>query len=92
VWGIEAMMNQRDVLTLFKQEAEKFDQMHYRKNDIILSFSQLIANSSEHLSQENFDALVHIGAIIYKEWVTQTNARSDIATIMKDSIVHEEGC
>jgi hypothetical protein len=84
-------MNQGEVLELFMEEANKLGRKHTRLNDTILSFAQLLADSREQLSKERFDGFVHIGATIYKTSRSKAKARSDIATIMKDSLENKKG-
>jgi hypothetical protein len=87
---MEVVMNQGDVLELFMEEANKLDKTHIRKNDTILLLAQLVADSREQLSKESFDALVHIGATIYKTSRREARARSEIATTMRGSIEKEK--
>lgn len=79
-------MNQQDVLNMFRQEAESIDQVEESQGDIINKLAQLLAESRGRLSKENFEDLVHIGAVMYKEGLGKHRARAEVAATMKDSL------
>jgi len=79
-------MNREDVLKLFVEEAGKLDKTYIRRNDIILQLAQLIADSRASLSEENFSAMLRIGAALYKTNLSHNRARKEIATTMRESI------
>jgi hypothetical protein len=79
-------MNQDDVMALFIEESERPSRPLGRQNDPILLLAKVAADSSENLSTESFNALVHIGGAIYKTWTAQARARSELASTMKESI------
>lgn len=56
-----------------------------KPNSVVLELAQLLADSRGRLSKENFETLVRIGGVLYKEGLDQFVARSDIADIMKKS-------
>lgn len=83
-------MTQYDVLELFKERAEKLDVLQASQSDIILRLAQLLADSREYMSKENFEELVQIGAVMYKEGQGQFRARSELATLMKTSVQEQD--
>jgi hypothetical protein len=79
-------MTQDEVLEMFRKHAEVLGKVEESQRDIILSLAQLLAESNGRLSKENFDKLVHIGAVMYQEGLGQFNARNETAAIMKRSV------
>lgn len=79
-------MNQQDVLELFRKEARSLGAVQESQNEIINRLAQLLADSKGRLSKENFDALVHIGAVMYQEGLGKYRAKSEVAATMKESL------
>ncbi len=79
-------MTQEEVFSLFRQQAAKMTQEAPSQGDLIRDLAQLLADSRGRLSKENFDMLVHIGAVLYKDGLNQFNARKNVSEIMRDSI------
>jgi hypothetical protein len=78
-------MTQEEILDMFRQQAVSMSHAFPRSNSVILELAQLLADSRGRLSKENFETLVRIGGVLYKEGIDQFDARSDIAAIMKTS-------
>lgn len=78
-------MTQDEILDMFRQQAESMPQGLPSANAVILELAQLLAESRGRLSKENFETLVRIGGVLYKEGRNQFDARSDVAEIMKTS-------
>lgn len=79
-------MTQDDILAMFRQQSETMDYAGSRQNEIIFELAQLLADSRGRLSKENFEALVRIGALLYKEGQSRFHAQSDVDGIMKRSL------
>ena len=79
-------MNQDDVLKLFRKEAASIEMVEESQSEIINRLAQLLADSRGRLSKENFDDLVHIGAVMYKEGLGKHRARTEVAATMKESL------
>lgn len=79
-------MTQDDVLELFREQAATLGEVKSTQSDIVLRLAQLMADSTGHLSKENFDELVRIGAVMYQEGLGQFTARSEVAALMKKSV------
>jgi hypothetical protein len=78
-------MTQDEILSLFRQQAADPNTEIPSQTDLILKLSQLLADSRGKLSKENFEELVHIGAVLYKSGQTQFNARQNVSDIMRQS-------
>lgn len=78
-------MTQDDVLGLFRQQAATLGEVQSTQTDIIMRLAQLLADSRGRLSKENFEELVHIGAVMYQESAAQFRARTEVAAIMNKS-------
>jgi hypothetical protein len=78
-------MTQDEVLHLFRQQAADMHKSMPTQADLIRDLSQLLADSRGRLSKENFDALVRIGAVLYKAGLDQFNARQNVNDIMQQS-------
>lgn len=78
-------MTQDEILDMFKRQADEMPAESPSINITILELAQLLADLRGRLSKESFDTLVHIGATLYKEGRNQSDARSDVAVIMKKS-------
>lgn len=78
-------MTQEDVLDLFRRQAAEMPKDLPTQGDLIRDLSQLLADSRGRLSKENFDSLVHIGAVLYKVGLDQFNARQNVSDIMQRS-------
>jgi hypothetical protein len=75
-------MSQDQVLVLFRQKAATMEEGLPLFNIVVLQLAQLLADSRERLLKENFDRLVYIGGILYKEGKMQFKAKSDLHPIM----------
>src|SRR3569623_773276 len=84
-WPIsrEPPMTQDEILSMFRQHAAKAPTELPPFNEVILKLATLLADSCGRLSKENFDTLVWIGGILYKEGNSRFQARSDVSDIMK---------
>jgi hypothetical protein len=78
-------MTQDEILAMFRQQSASIAEAFPRSNSVILELAQLLADSRGRLSKENFETLVRIGGVLYKEGLDQFDARSDVADIMKKS-------
>lgn len=78
-------MTQEDVLKLFRERAAALGQVQSSQSDIILRLAQLLADSRGRLSKENFEELVHIGAVMYQEGLGQYMARAEVTATMEKS-------
>jgi hypothetical protein len=78
-------MTTDDVIQLFRQQAATLGNVKESQRDIIMELAQLLAESRGRLSKENFESLVHIGAVMYQEGLRDYRARSEIATTMETS-------
>lgn len=70
---------------MFRREVDSLQNNAPVSNTVILALAQLLAESRGRLSKENFETLAHIGGVLYKEGRDQSDARSDVAAIMKES-------
>src|SRR3569832_1111099 len=86
-WPIsrEPPMTQDEILSMFRQHAAKAPTELPPFIVVFLLLSTLLADSCGRLSKENFDTLVWIGGILYKEGNSRFQARSDVSDIMKQS-------
>lgn len=78
-------MTQDEILDMFRRQADEMPVESSSINITILELAQLLADSRGRLSKENFETLVRIGATLYKKGRDQSDARSDVAVIMKKS-------
>lgn len=85
-------MTQEDVVELFREKAATLGQVQATQSDIILRLAQLLADSRGRLSKENFEELVHIGAVMYQEGLGQFRARSEVTATMKKSAQGRKRC
>jgi hypothetical protein len=83
--GMEIEMTRDDVLGLFREQVATLGEVQSTQTDIIMRLAQLIADSNVRLSKDNFEVLVHIGAVMYQESAGQFRARSEVAAIMEKS-------
>jgi hypothetical protein len=83
-------MTQDDVLELFRKQAATLGEVQSTQADIVLGLAQLVADSQEHLSKENFDELMHIGAVMYQKGLGQFTARSEVTDMMEKSVQDRE--
>lgn len=81
-------MTQEDVVELFRQQAATLGEVQSSQTEIILRLAQLLADSRGRLSKENFEELVHIGAVMYQQGLGQYRARAEVAATMIKS-AHE---
>lgn len=78
-------MTQAEVIELFKSESVALEKTYARSEDTVAQLAKVIAHNSAHLSKEDFDALVHIGAWLVKQSDAQTRARAEIVATMKQA-------
>lgn len=78
-------MTQDEILGMFRQRAARAPTELPPFNELILELAKLLGDSRGNLSKENFDTLVWIGGILYKEGNSRFQARSDVSDIMKQS-------
>ena len=78
-------MTQDDVLDLFRQQAAEMPKDLPTQGDLVRELSRLLADSPGKLSKEDFESLVHIGAVLYKVGLDQFNARQNVSDIMQRS-------
>lgn len=84
-------MTQDEILDMFRQQSDCTTQELPTLNEVILELAQLLADSSERLSKENFETLVWIGGVLYKKGRDRFDAQSDVAKIMKNSAENRRG-
>lgn len=78
-------MTKEDILDLFRQRAAMLGEVKDSQHDIIMDLAQLLAESRGKLSKENFEMLVHIGAVMYQEGLRDYRARVEVANTMEAS-------
>ncbi|NEX61796.1 hypothetical protein [Noviherbaspirillum galbum] len=80
-------MTQEEIIELFRQKANtlEYEAQSSMFQHTILELAQLLAESRGRLSKENFETLLRIGGVLYKEGNSQFQARSDVHKIMQDS-------
>ena len=83
-------MTADEILKLFREEATLLERTPENQNDLILRLAQLLSDSKGRLPKENFEELVHIGAVLYQKGLGQYNARADVAEIMRNSLQDQE--
>jgi stalled ribosome rescue protein Dom34 len=82
---MEDLMTTDDILDLFQKDAESLGEIKNTQSDIIMSLAQVIADCKDFITQENYEKLLHIGAVMYQEGLSQYMARSEVDDIMKES-------
>jgi hypothetical protein len=85
---VETAMTEDDVVQLFRKSAETLVN-DYPACDTIMQLAKLLSESKGRMSKDHFEALVHIGAILYKQGLSEFRARSEVAATMKDSVGNE---
>lgn len=78
-------MTQDEIVSMFRQHAASLPPESLSLNSVILELAQLLADSRGRLSKENFETLVRIGGVLYKEGNSRFQACSDVNDIMKKS-------
>lgn len=78
-------MTQNEVIDMFRTKAATLDTLPATQRDIILRLADLLAESKGRLSKENFETLVHIGAVMFKEANGKYKAGVEMAATMKKS-------
>ena len=78
-------MTPDDVVQLFRETAETLHPNQASQNDAILQLAGLLAGSEDWLPRENFDALIGIGAVMFKDGLSQFRARAEVADMMTRS-------
>lgn len=81
-------MTQTEILELFRQQASLLapESQVPTLNNIIVELAKLLAESRGKLPKENFDSLVHIGSVLYREGNSRYEAHTDMDAIMKHSL------
>lgn len=79
-------MTQEQILGLIREQASHMQHEPPNLNIAILDLAQLLADSRGRLSKENFEALVRIGAVLYKEGNSRFHAKSEVDLLMKQSV------
>jgi hypothetical protein len=78
-------MTREEILDMFRQQSSAMVDQSLDLNAVILTRAQLLADSSGRLSKENFEGLVAMGGVLYREGSRRYQGRSDIAAIMSHS-------
>lgn len=78
-------MTEEEILDLFRTKAAAMDG-EPTKSDLVRDLALLLATSGSSLSKENFETLLDVGAAIYRLGLTQFNATTDVAEIMRESL------
>ena len=78
-------MTQEEILMLFRQQATELPSDASSLGAATLELAGLLADSRGRLSKENFEALVRIGGVLYKNGHDQYRGKHDVDTIMKHS-------
>lgn len=79
-------MTQDEILLLFRDQSKEVQTAWLTLNGVMMELAELLASSRGRLSKENFEMLVRLGGILYKNGHSQFHARSDVAAIMKRSV------
>ncbi|MFJ3046085.1 hypothetical protein ACIPEN_09650 [Herbaspirillum chlorophenolicum] len=83
-------MTQDEILRMFREQAEEVQAALPTLNAIMMELADLLASSRGRLSKENFGVLVRLGGVLYKNGLSQFQARSDVAAIMKHSVENRQ--
>jgi hypothetical protein len=83
---MEAEMKKDDVLLLFREKAATLGTIPATQDDIIVKLAELLANSQGYLSKDDFDDLVHIGAVMYQRGLSNFRAGTEVAATMRQSV------
>lgn len=78
-------MKQQEILDMFREHASRMQNELPALNAVILELAQLLADSRGRLSKENFEALVRLGATLYREGDSRFHAKSEVDNIMRQS-------
>lgn len=78
-------MTQEEILTMFREQATKLPSDASSLSAATLELAGLLADSRGRLSKENFEALVRIGGVLYKNGHDQFHGKNDVDAIMKHS-------
>lgn len=78
-------MDQEEILNAFRRDAEAMENEAPALSKVILDLARLLADSRGRLSKEHFEALMDMGAVLYKQADAQFQGRSDVNAIMKQS-------
>jgi hypothetical protein len=82
-------MTQDEILGMFREQADKMQAETPSPNDVIFDLAQLLADSRGRLSKENFETLIRIGGVLYKEGRSRFQGKTDVDAIMKHSAENE---
>ena len=83
-------MTQDEVIELFRAEAATLGTLPHTQRDIIHQLATLLAESKGRLSKDNFETLVHIGAVMYQEGLGKYRAGVEVAATMKKSVENRD--
>jgi prefoldin subunit 5 len=83
-------MTQNEILDMFREQADKMQAEIPSLNEVIFDLARLLADSRGKLSKENFDTLVHIGGLLYKEGRSRFQGKTDVDAIMKQSARNQQ--
>lgn len=78
-------MTQNEVIEMFRAKAATLGTLPATQRDIIQDLAKLLAESKGRLSKENFEMLVHIGAVMYQEALGKYRAGVEVTATMKKS-------
>jgi hypothetical protein len=79
------MMTSDEIVQLFREKAETLDKNQTSQNDAILQLAGLLAGSEEWLPRQSFDALIDIGAVMFRDGLSRFRASSEVADTMNRS-------
>lgn len=83
-------MNQDDILSMFRQNAQEYQSDPPALNLLILELASILADSKGRFSKEDFEAFIRMGSVLYKIGDSQFQARKDVSDIMKSSLEPKE--
>jgi hypothetical protein len=83
-------MTEDEVLKRIRKEADDLPVTDTVQGDTIMQFLSVLAESQALLPPENFDRLMHIAALLYKEGLSNFRARTEVAVTMDASVVGDD--
>lgn len=84
-------MTQDEILDMFRTRAHELESDSSAQSSAILDLAQLLADSRGRLPKENFETLVRIGAVLYKQGHDKFLGKQDVDVIMKKSLKDHAG-
>jgi hypothetical protein len=78
-------MTPDDVVQLFREKAEALDKNQITQNDAILQLAGLLADTEEWLPKQSFNALIDVGAVMFRDGLSRFRATSEVADTMDRS-------